>query len=406
MPLVIPEDVGTTRRGHLSARRRLQAWERTNGKCVVCGDRIDGVRERWIVEHIRALELGGVDELDNMGPAHEACGREKTRDDHARAAQAKRQKLRHIGAVHTVQPLPGSRTSLLKRKIDGTVVRRERQADREAVPRIALERPVGSSASAPVEPALTNSGLCCTPEAPSGRGKVGSTERSMAEQRTGPEAAGLEAESAVAEAGREILPALPHHLVFLFDDRPLLPGESAEQYDAILRSIVQQVRPADVIDALWVKDVVVQIWEAKRLRLWRGQILAQARLDAAKAVVKRVLEVRHRKRFVPAHDIEAEAQGIALDWLKGTSAGISSFESFLTESGLTAGDLMAQAFQVCLSDIERIDRMAANADHRRDALLREIERKRASLGQHLRAASSEIIDVEPTNGATKPIARS
>lgn len=51
MPLVIPEDVGTTRRGHLSARCRLQAWERTNGKCVVCGDRIDGVRERWIVEH-------------------------------------------------------------------------------------------------------------------------------------------------------------------------------------------------------------------------------------------------------------------------------------------------------------------------------------------------------------------
>src|SRR3954449_9358205 len=97
MPYVALEDVGTTRRRSLTARRRLQAWERTGGTCVVCDQRIDGTRERWIIEHIRALELGGADALENMGPAHEACGRAKTRDDHARTAQAKRQKLRHLG---------------------------------------------------------------------------------------------------------------------------------------------------------------------------------------------------------------------------------------------------------------------------------------------------------------------
>src|SRR5215218_9759166 len=90
MPFVALEDVGTTRRRSLSGRRRLQAWERTGGTCVVCGQRIDGVRERWIVEHIRALELGGADDLNNMGPAHELCGRTKTREDHARTARAKR----------------------------------------------------------------------------------------------------------------------------------------------------------------------------------------------------------------------------------------------------------------------------------------------------------------------------
>ena len=88
------EDVGTTRRTSLSPRRRLAAWERTAGQCVICSQRIDGTRERWIVEHIRALELGGADDLDNMGPAHESCGRTKTRRDHSRAARAKRQKVR------------------------------------------------------------------------------------------------------------------------------------------------------------------------------------------------------------------------------------------------------------------------------------------------------------------------
>ncbi|MFC5552859.1 HNH endonuclease signature motif containing protein [Methylobacterium iners] len=125
MAFDLPEDVGTTRRLSLSRRRRLQAWERTGGTCVVCDRRIDGVRERWIVEHIRALELGGADEIENMGPAHELCGREKTRLDHAKAAQAKRRKMRHLGVVKSFNPLPGSRTSHFKRKLNGTVLRRE-----------------------------------------------------------------------------------------------------------------------------------------------------------------------------------------------------------------------------------------------------------------------------------------
>ena len=82
------EDLGTTRRPSLSPRRRLAVWERTGGRCVICSRRIDGTRERWTVEHIRALGLGGADDLDNMGPAHESCGRRKTRGDHARATQA------------------------------------------------------------------------------------------------------------------------------------------------------------------------------------------------------------------------------------------------------------------------------------------------------------------------------
>jgi hypothetical protein len=39
-----------------------------------------------------------------MGPAHEACARLKTRDDHRRAAQAKRLKIRHLGAERPKRP--------------------------------------------------------------------------------------------------------------------------------------------------------------------------------------------------------------------------------------------------------------------------------------------------------------
>jgi hypothetical protein len=80
--------------------------------------------ERRIVEHIRALELGGADDIDNLGPAHEVCATEKTREHHRRVAHAKRQKIRHIGAEAPTQQLPFGKTSRWKRTLSGKIVPR------------------------------------------------------------------------------------------------------------------------------------------------------------------------------------------------------------------------------------------------------------------------------------------
>ncbi|ANY79501.1 hypothetical protein BB934_15775 [Microvirga ossetica] len=125
MPFVEVKDVGTTVRRKLTPHRRLKVWEKTGGVCVLCDGRIDGVRERWIAEHIRALELGGADDFDNLGPAHDTCAADKTREDHRRTAQAKRQKIRHIGAEAPKRPLPYGRASRWKRNLSGKVVPRE-----------------------------------------------------------------------------------------------------------------------------------------------------------------------------------------------------------------------------------------------------------------------------------------
>ncbi len=124
MAFVEIADVNTTPRRKLTPHRRLKVWERTGGVCVVCDSRIDGVRKRWIAEHIRALELGGEDDLSNMGPAHEACAFTKTQDDHRRTAQAKRQKIRHLGAEASKRPLPFGRASPWKRTLSGRIVPR------------------------------------------------------------------------------------------------------------------------------------------------------------------------------------------------------------------------------------------------------------------------------------------
>jgi HNH endonuclease len=124
MPFIEIEDVGTTPRRKLTSYLRLQVWEKTAGVCVICHQKIDGVRERWIAEHIRALELGGPDELKNMGPAHDACASTKTKDDHRRTAKAKRQKSQHIGARMPKRPLPFGKSSAWKKTISGQILPR------------------------------------------------------------------------------------------------------------------------------------------------------------------------------------------------------------------------------------------------------------------------------------------
>lgn len=121
------EDVGTTPRRPLTPTQRLKLFEAFQGRCVLCDRKIEA-GEPWIDEHLRALGLGGTNAMDNRGPAHKVCADLKTHGqdgDIARIAKAKRQKMRHIGVkTRKGPPIPGSKDSPWKRKMDGTLVRR------------------------------------------------------------------------------------------------------------------------------------------------------------------------------------------------------------------------------------------------------------------------------------------
>lgn len=119
-------DVGTSRRRRMTPTRALGIWERHRGCCVLCKQPIDGARDKWFIEHIRALELGGEDKDENCGPAHYTCKPAKDAADHSAASQAKRRKRHHLGIKDTrSQPIPGSRRSPWKRKMNGQLVRRD-----------------------------------------------------------------------------------------------------------------------------------------------------------------------------------------------------------------------------------------------------------------------------------------
>ncbi|GAA6162606.1 hypothetical protein NBRC116590_03100 [Pelagimonas sp. KU-00592-HH] len=105
--------------------QRASIFEAHKGICHICGERIDGTREKWELEHIVPFDLTRDDSDENLAPAHVACHKAKTREDKARISKANRVRAKHIGAHKSRHPLPGGKSSKFKRKVGGPVVLRD-----------------------------------------------------------------------------------------------------------------------------------------------------------------------------------------------------------------------------------------------------------------------------------------
>lgn len=113
-----------TRRQEFSRRTRLDTWERAGGCCEGCGRKLyPGDRQEY--DHRISCEQGGDNSPANCELLCGWCHDGKTAVDARKAAKSRSVRAKHVGAAKPRKPLPGSRASGWKRKIDGTVERRE-----------------------------------------------------------------------------------------------------------------------------------------------------------------------------------------------------------------------------------------------------------------------------------------
>ena len=112
------------RRRHWSGNARLALLRKHALRCHICWGEIH-IGEAWEVSHEIALKLGGADDDMNAKPAHRKCHRRITSEQDIPAiARAKRREANHLGAKRSRRPMPGSRASGWRKKMDGTVERR------------------------------------------------------------------------------------------------------------------------------------------------------------------------------------------------------------------------------------------------------------------------------------------
>lgn len=114
------------KRKSLSTRERVRLFTLHEGVCHICEHKIDGVRERWEIEHVIPWELTRDDSDENRKPAHYDCHKGKTPNDIRMIRKSDRVMAKHIGAKkRTGRGLPGNRDGQWKQKIGGGLVRRD-----------------------------------------------------------------------------------------------------------------------------------------------------------------------------------------------------------------------------------------------------------------------------------------
>ena len=119
----LPEWIGSTPDAAIPQRVRLRVFERYAGMCQLSGRRIRA-GEPWDCDHIKALCNGGEHRESNLWPALRDRHREKTKSDVAEKSMVYRKRSKHLGLSPAKRPMPGSRASGLKKRMDGRVVRR------------------------------------------------------------------------------------------------------------------------------------------------------------------------------------------------------------------------------------------------------------------------------------------
>ena len=115
-------------------KTRRQAFERAAGNCEAVGARYglpdDGgyrgcINKPCEVDHDKTAEEGGTNELSNAVALCRKCHAWKTANDLRRIRKADRMRDKHTHAMKPSRnPMPGSRNSRFRKRMDGTTERR------------------------------------------------------------------------------------------------------------------------------------------------------------------------------------------------------------------------------------------------------------------------------------------
>jgi hypothetical protein len=168
----------------------------------------------------------------------------------------------------------------------------------------------------------------------------------------------------------------------IFGPPPLYEGESEEDYGNLHHRIRQTVAPSDVIEEIWVRDLVDLTWETLRLRRLKAKFM-----DAASSKgIEHVLENSGLDYF--------EQRQLLDGWVNGEVDARKQINQLLEKSGLDKTTVQAQTLAARLDDFERIDRLIMQSEARRNAVIREVDRHRDAVARRLRDAISDIEDAE------------
>jgi 5-methylcytosine-specific restriction enzyme A len=118
----VKEWIGRTNDDKIPDRVRVRVYHLSGGHCATCTQR---TTLSWECDHILSLINGGEHRESNLQVLCGGCHKEKTAEDVAVKAKTYAIQKRHLGLKKSKgRPIPGTKRSGLRRRMDGTVERR------------------------------------------------------------------------------------------------------------------------------------------------------------------------------------------------------------------------------------------------------------------------------------------
>ena len=126
MTRAVKEWIGKRDETQAPPRVKARIIERQNLICACgCGVQLGMAAEPIEFDHEVALINGGENRETNLRALRQPCHRAKTNEDVAEKSTVARKRGKHLGLHKPKSTIPGSRGSKWKRRMDGTVVRRD-----------------------------------------------------------------------------------------------------------------------------------------------------------------------------------------------------------------------------------------------------------------------------------------
>jgi hypothetical protein len=165
----------------------------------------------------------------------------------------------------------------------------------------------------------------------------------------------------------------------------VLITESVDDFNRVRDALIQEIKPRGIIDEILVADSAQSTWEILRLRRCKAGIVNLTFRDALKRILRNLSD-RGSEIY---NDIDE------LSYYYFTNRKMKKrVLRFLANFQLDESAIEAEAIRNSAEDLERIDRLLASLEARRNKALRCIAEFRGDFARRLRDGANRIIDSE------------
>jgi hypothetical protein len=185
----------------------------------------------------------------------------------------------------------------------------------------------------------------------------------------------------------------------IFGPSPVLQGEEESTYQELLAQITSALQPSDILERMWIREIADLSWEALRWRRLKGNLFSATLYQGVDRAIRPIMAGQKHQEFDRMDSFMVFQPSLAQRWAAKEEAAITEVGELLETGGLDMEAAHAHTLVYNLESIERIERLAASAEARRNAALRELQRYRRASGEVTRRPPMQI---EGANASVVP----